>query len=416
MARGFQFSARVGDGLAAQTVGYSAKQRGDYLAVTFVMPDGTRQEKMTRCQMRGKNPEPEYHTEAARIIARAYAPTYPQFEKKKWAEALEEAVTTCQARPETIRAFRTAVAAVQKFLPEVESPHDVTPELAQRFGRLFLHTPYTRGGSLVQRKRTPVTLSYYTRSLSALWRHFKVLGFVKINPWGEVDIPPGDTKKKYVPTREDIGQFFGYITTRYPEWHRLHALLTVKLLSACRTADVCQLRTEQIQNNVLVFLASQTKTKADRSVPLPADLAATLTRLGGKVHLWQDWCDDVRRFRPGRNKIPETFQASTVKVVLNNIFREYSDSHPDRPRMSPHDFRRFAITTMVRVVGSVDLAATTLGITSQCAAKHYLDAQQAFDALAAYGAATPELLPPQSPTIPPLKPHNEAPPDTTKHI
>jgi integrase len=404
MARGFKFYHTLGEGEKAIKVGYGFVVRGEFLAVTFKPPGAVRLvEKMTGSKLRGQSPDQQFHTDVARILVGAYSKSLPTLKKATWEDALEETIRTSNARPDTVSAYRSAVLAYRQFLPEVQSPSDLTPELAQRFGRLLLTTPYTRGKSKVQRKRSPVTLSFYVRTGSALWKHFKELGYVKVNPWGEVTVPKAEKKQKYVPTEEDINHFFEYVHKRYPKWERFHALLMVKLISACRTADLVQLRTEQIQNGQLVFLASQTKTKADRAVPLPEDLCATLERIGGKVHLWDGWNEDLRTFRPSKNAIPTTFKADTVQCVVENIFQEYSDSHPDRPRMTPHDFRRRAITHMVKALGSVDKAANALGITAACAKAHYLDAQQAFDVKEAFRLSIPGILPR---TIPVLNPNN----------
>jgi integrase len=153
------------------------------------------------------------------------------------------------------------------------------------------------------------------------------------------------------------------------------------------------LKTAQITNRQFVFEAKQTKTKAERAVPLPKELFATLRRIGGKEWLWDGWNEDLRKFRLGRNPIPEAFKAETVQCVLENIFREYSDSHPSAPRLSPHDFRRRAITSMVEITGSVDATAELLGVTVQTIRNNYLDPKQAFQTKDAFAKLASALLP-----------------------
>jgi hypothetical protein len=126
---------------------------------------------------------------------------------------------------------------------------------------------------------------------------------------------------------------------------------------------------------------------------LPAELYADLKRIGGKEWLWDGWNAECSTFRPGSNKLPAVFQASSVQCILANIFREYSDAHPDHPRLTPHAFRRRAITAMVTSTGSVDLTATALGINAQTARTYYLDASAAFDTNKAFEATTAALLP-----------------------
>lgn len=399
MAKIRPFKVVVGEGIAVQEVRYSAKERpeSDFLQVVFNDASGKVIRKGTTGVLRGGTPDGQFHNDAAGHIVQAFQCLFPTSAKKKWDDALEEAVVTCAARPDTVRAFRTAVKVVKEFLPAVGCPADVTERDAQRFARLFLTTPYSRGSSRVQRKRTPVTLSYYIRSLSALYRHFRELGSVGTNPWKEVTIPKAEKKEKYVPTEEHISGFFNWIHARYPKWERLHALLLLKLASACRTRDVVQLRSDQIQKTTeggkLVFDAAQTKTKTERHVPLPKSLYEQLQKVKGRVWLWDGWNDDLRAFRPGRNPIPTTYKAATVQNVLENIFREYSDSQPDVPRLSPHDFRRRTITLMVTKTQSVDVTAQALGLNPQTARAHYLDAQRAFNTADAFKLVEGALLP-----------------------
>ncbi len=402
MPRRAEFYTQLGDGPKAQSIGYSTTERDGFLGVRFIGPDGKRLEKMTACKKKDAN----FHIEAAKIIVKAFVkqpelfPQHVNFE-----DALTEVIkTSADLRPATILQFRksikmlrTVLNADDKLAVKPIGPSDITPELASRFGRLFLSTKYTRGSSKIERKRSPVTLSFYLRGLSSLWGQFQELGYVQSNPWANVRRPQLEKKDKYVPTEEEIEAFFAWIGAKYPTWERLDSLLKLKLLSGCRTADICQLKSDQLRNGQLVFDPSQTKTKTGRTVPLPEDLFNTLQRLAGPEWMWDGWNDDVRKFRPSKNKVPDQFQASTVYCVLANIFREYSDNHPSQPRLAPHAFRRRAITVMVTETQSVDLTAQALGVNPLTARTYYLDAQRAFNTADAFKIATEKLLPKNPP-------------------
>jgi integrase len=407
-----EFSTQLGDGSKAITVSYSAKKRGEYLAVVFAGPEGKRVEKVTNC----KRKDPAFHNEAAKHIVRAYRSTTPDLSRIGWEAAMTEVGNSTTVRPKTLLAFQKAIKQLRSTLDTpTTSPADITPELATRFGRLFMSSTYTRGkqSDAVARKRSPVTLDFYLRSLSALWGQFAELGYVKVNPWGTVRRPKLDKKKKTVPTEDNTAHFLAWVKERYPLWERLDLLLRVKLLSGCRTADVVQLRTNQLRAHQggagsLDFAADQVKNKEGRSVPLPEDLFNRLKAAAGKMHLWEDWSADCIRFRPSANnhKLAGAFDPQTVYVVLNNLFREYSDKHPDRPRLTPHGFRRRAITVMATATGSVDLTAQALGISAQTARAYYLDAARAFNTADAFRVASGLLLStkPVTPAADPKKP------------
>jgi integrase len=409
MANRYEFYAKVGEGDKAVSVGYSTTVRAGCFGVRFVDPSGTRIEKMTVIEAppaRGKSkptPPAALHIEAVKLIGRAYAPAHSDAKRISFEDAMKEVeATTTDLRPATLHGYKRGVEQLRATLEADDKtpkkptgPSDITPEIASRFSRLFLATPYKRSkaSDAEERKRSPATLSYYLRSLSGLWGQFLDLGYTAANPWDSVRRPEVEKKRKHVPTEEEITQFFDWLYRRYPTWERLTALLHLKLLSGCRTNDIVQLKRDQLKSGNLVFRADQTKTKEDRLVPLPAELFARLTQLAGPIYLWEYFLDDVRAFRPSKNKLPEKFTPKTVYWVLSNLFREYSDAHPDHPRLNPHDFRRRAITIMATATGSTDMTAQVYGLSQPTARQYYLDAKRAFNTTEAFKACADLLIP-----------------------
>ena len=208
------------------------------------------------------------------------------------------------------------------------------------------------------------------------------MGHLAKNPFegAGVKIPKAEKRKKPVPAEATVTAFFDWVRTRYPQWVALHALLRLKAVSASRTADLCQLKTDQLRAGRLAFTADIVKTKEERSLPLPPDLFETLRGVAGPVWLWEgDFYAGIRLYRPSKNVLPKSFNWKTVYFVVNNVFREFSEAHPDHPPLTPHAFRRRAITLTVQATGSVDAAAAAIGVHAQTARAHYLDATRAFD-------------------------------------
>lgn len=285
---------------------------------------------------------------------------------------------------------------LRAILPaNVDGPAKVTPELANHFAAKFLATTYTRTSKegAKRRKRSPATLSYYLRALSALWRLFADLGYVQVNPWKGVRKREQEKKAPSVPSEDSITHFMTWVKTRYPGWERLELLLRVKMLSGCRSSDICQLLTDQLKDDVLVFVASQTKTKSGRSVPLPADMFARLKALAGAHYLWERMLEDIHQYRPSRNRLPTAFKPTTLFWVLSNLFREYNETFPTRPKLTPHSLRRCAITLMVLATQNVDLTGQAIDVSPATARKHYLDSQRAFNVTEAFKLASEKLNP-----------------------
>ena len=378
MPRAYSHQARIDETLS---VGYSAKARTDRgkWAVSFKSPDGTVYRLTTAHDIRGKNPPTAFHADARDLIRKAYRPQtlLPNDHRKGWAELIDEVERTARIRPETLRGYRSAVKALAEVLPECPGPSDLSPDRVQRFGRLWLAAPSKkgRGGG----KRSPITLSYYLRSLSGLCVHL-IPDYLSSNPFTGVKAPKGEKRRKAVPTEATVQTFFTWVKARYPEWTALHALLRLKAVSASRTADLCQLKTDQLKNGRLTFTADIVKTAEERSLPLPADLYATLKVVAGPVWLWEgQFFEGQKQFRPSKNKPVKAFTWKGVKWTVENLFREFAERHPDVPPLTPHALRRRAITLTVQATGSVDAAASAIGVNAQTARAHYLDTTRAFD-------------------------------------
>lgn len=395
MAQRFNHAADIG----GQTVPYSAVPRAERnrWMVLFDDQDGNRKRILTAHEIRGKHPPDQFHLDATKIIKDIYRPAtlFPDTTRKSWDELLTEVQEKYpHTRAETLRSFRAGVKAFKEILPAVLSPADVSDDLATRFRVLWLAAPGKNG-----KKRSPVTLSYYLRALSAFSNHLKELGYITRNVFKGLPVPKAEKTRKAVPTDDQFNHFWDWLHARYPAWTSLHALIETKAISASRTADVCQLKTAQLKNNALTFGADTVKTKVARSLPLPADLFQTLTQTAGAVYIWEGFFKDIPKYRKQSNGLPPAFEWQTVRNVINNIFREYNDSHPDQPRLAPHGIRRRGVTATVKATGSVDAAASALGLHPQTARAHYLDAQQAFETEETMRKVADALRPKRTPNV-----------------
>jgi integrase len=380
MARNFPHTLQLSDGKT--TVGYSFVERFGLYRVRFVNFEGNRVELATGCERVA-----DAHMAAAKLINAAYQDCRPDLKRLGWDEVMAEVEHSCKdLRRGTVQSYSKCVKSLRLVLSQPpgkcpNSPADITQDHASRYSRLFLSGVFKRGkgNNAVTYQRSATTLSYYLRGLSALWGVLQELGHAKENPWKSLRKPQLEKKRKPTPNEEDVTAFFAWVHSRYPNWTRLHALLELKAVSGCRTFDLCQLRSNQLKNGRITWAAHQTKTKEDRSVLLPNDLFDTLKSGAGKTFLWEEWPTDLARFRPSRNKYSPEFQPRTVYFVVNNLFREYAEEHPDRPRLTPHSLRRRAITLTVLATQNVDQTAQAIGINPMTARAYYLDAKRAID-------------------------------------
>src|SRR5205814_8082995 len=107
------------------------------------------------------------------------------------------------------------------------------------------------------------------------------------NPFANVEQPELDRHEvKYV-RQEDVSAFFDWLKDRFGDWPMPVLFFSVKAVTACRLEDICQLRSDQLQDGRLVFTADTTKNRSERHATLPADLYAALDAYKGKTYLWE---------------------------------------------------------------------------------------------------------------------------------
>ena len=327
MPRRFEFhTPPLGDGPLAQRIGFSSKRRGKFLAVVFIGPDGKRLQKATAC----RKSDLAFEEEALRIIRQAYSSVYLDPKRVSWDEAITKIAS--DLRQDTLTAYTKAVRILRQTLDgegiQPPSPIDITPQHAAIFSRAWLAGTFKRGKGTDAKpyQRKPTTLTFYLRQLSAVWEQWLPLGYVRENPWKGVRKPSTDKTRKPVPVEEDVTEFFNWVSSRYPQWERLHALLELKALSGCRSRDICQLRSEQLRDGRVIWEAGQTKHREGRAVLLPEELFQKLLRLAGPTYLWERFIEDMAKYRPSKNRKASGFTPKTVFWVLANIFREFGRS------------------------------------------------------------------------------------------
>src|SRR5476649_2193964 len=91
-----------------------------------------------------------------------------------------------------------------------------------------------------------------------------------------------------------IEHFYTWIAERFGDWPFPKLFLSVKAHTGCRLMDLCSLKSAQLVPGRLVFPANLTKGRKERAVPMPDDLAATLSTFKGKAWLWENYLPGLR--------------------------------------------------------------------------------------------------------------------------
>src|SRR5262249_6914770 len=142
--------------------------------------------------------------------------------------------------------------------------------------------------------RKPKSLDGRVRTLKATFGWLKELKLVDANPFDAVSLPQLDRHEvKYV-RQADVAEFFTWLESRYPCWRMPTLFFEVKAVTVCRLDDICNLRSDQLQDGRIVFTAQTAKTRKERYAKLPPELYAELKAYGGPAHLWERYPLELR--------------------------------------------------------------------------------------------------------------------------
>jgi hypothetical protein len=287
------------------------------------------------------------------------------------------------------------VARVRKIIP-TPGPNAITEAMAHDFKRKFLGGTYAKGkaSDAKQYGRSPTTCLSCLRSLRSLWaKHLRPAGFVRSNPWLSVpypNVPRG--KRVRLPAEDAVTELIKWIEAKYPGWELPLLFVQAKSVAGCRTLDLCKVKSSDLNGDVLTLPPAVQKNRAERRVVLPAQLAARLREVAGPTWLWERSVEESRKHRRPRTKPRTDYSASTWRWTVSNIFRDFNSDRPKDRQVRPHDLRARAITLTVKALGSVEETAAVLGVDPQTA-RHYLDAQAAFNRTDIYRKIAGVLLP-----------------------
>jgi len=379
---------------SGRTVGYGLIDVGGTYRIRFVGPEGRKAERATGATTKG-----DARTRARDIIETEYTPVTDGPRAATWEDALEYLARTPDLRPDSIRGYSTAVRAVRRALPTLAGPGDVTPALAETFKRVTLSGTFRRGkaADAASYGRSPTTCTTYLRCLRSLWaKHWRPAGIVTANPWKEVPYPNAPRGRRVRATDDDtVKEFFSWLGARYPEWDAPALWYQVKILTGCRTLDLCKAKAADLRPDGIHLSATAAKTRAARTVKLPPAIVERLRKVAGPEWLWEATVAESKVHRPSvRTHARSDYDPRTWFWTVANLAREFNESRPGKPRLRPHDLRARTATIVAREAGegAVDLIAQSLGMDPQTA-RHYVDAAKAWGGPAPLERAAATLLP-----------------------
>ena len=201
---------------------------------------------------------------AHRLILEDYQQIAPTSKSVTWdvaKERLTAAMTADGKRPRTIGGYIETLDKLIAMFRLAKGPADVTDRMAGEFKEKYAGGRFTRKRNVPEgdvantQARKAKSLDSRIRTLKAAFGWFQKLRIVDSNPFEDVTAPEMDRHEvKYV-KQGDLAEFFRWMEGRFPGWQMPHLFFEVKATTACRLEDICNLRSDQLEEGRLIFTA-----------------------------------------------------------------------------------------------------------------------------------------------------------------
>lgn len=339
-----------------------------------------------------------------RLILEEYRQIAPTAETVTWAVAkrkLTDAMTADGKRENTVKGYLETLDKLIALFPFARGPADITDRMAGDFKVEYAGSKFVRrrkvkeGETAPSYQRQVKSLDSRIRTLKATFSWFKSLRLVDANPFEKVTAPELDRHEvKYV-RQGDVSEFFDWLGVRWPGWEMPRLFFTVKALTACRLDDLCNLRSDQLEDGRLVFAAGQTKNRSQRYAPLPEDVYETLKAYAGKVYLWERYPPELiaankRLGVPTHRQKPE-FTSRRLYLWVVQIMQRYQ--HETGKDLSSHDFRKAAFTRAAEKDIHPKRAAAAFDVTPETMLRYYTATEKKKTADEVLGGLAADLRP-----------------------
>jgi integrase len=330
----------------------------------------------------GQSKKPQAIEAAHRIILEEYQQIAPSSESVTWdiaKERLQSAMAADGKRQRTISGYVETLDKVIRMFPLAKGPADVTDRMAGDFkekygiGKFTRKRTVTAGEKVNMQVRKVKSLDSRIRTLKAVFRWFKDLRLVTDNPFEKIEAPAMDRHEvKYVKDG-DLNKFFAWLEQRFPGWRMPHLFFSVKAQTACRLEDICNLRSDQLDEGRLIFTADMTKNRSERYALLRPELFAELQAYLGDSFVWERYPAELiavnkTKGYPTHRQNPK-FSPRRLYLWVVAIMQDYQKATGND--LSSHDFRKAAFTRAAELDIHPKRAAVAFDVTPETMLRYY---------------------------------------------
>lgn len=295
--------------------------------------------------------------------------------------ALQRAMEADNSRPSYVYDALMVLDTLRRTFPDVLSPADVTPEMANE---------YKRRRAEDERGLSPWTIRSDVSVLKAIFGKWlgRECGLLKSNPFENVRPPRCDDPEVRIVSAEETADLFAWLATRWNDWRLPLVYLEIAAIVGWRATELASIRTEDVlPDGFIRVVAGTSKTRKQKIGRLPEALHNELKALAADGWAFGRFSDELRRLlyvwkrRPHHAAKIKGFSPERLVGWMQDELQRYNDekrkaaAEADPPAtwegFTLHDFRRTAITGLQMSGVSEKDTSIQVGATPEVIRKHY---------------------------------------------
>jgi len=283
-------------------------------------------------------------------------------------EALKRAMEADNLRPSYIHDSVWMVDVLRRMFPEVKTPADVTPAIANEYKR-----------RRAEAKVSPWSIKGDLATLKAVFGKWlgRECGLLTSNPFANVKPPKCDDPDVRIVTAEESASLFKWFGERWNNWRLPLVYLEVAALLGWRATETASLREDDLLADGFVRVAPERcKTRRYKYGWLPAYLYADLKACAAGGWAFGRFSDELRRLlilwkrQPNHARMVKEFTPKRLVCWLQDELKRYN-ADQEGEAFTLHDFRRTAITGLQMAGVSEKETSLMVGATPEVIRKHY---------------------------------------------
>ena len=292
-------------------------------------------------------------------------------------DAFERAMRADNMRPSYVESSKQAFNVLKRLLATVESPADVTEQMANEY----------------KRKRSALGISPWSirsdlAALKALFGKWlgRECGLLSFNPFAKVQAPKCDDPEIRLVTSAEAVTLVEWFGERWNNWRLPTLYLEAAAMLGWRAMEIGSLRTEDLLDDGFVRVAAATsKTRKHKIGWLPPDLHAELRGCCADGWAWGRFSDELRRLlmlwkrQPNHAASVRDFSPGRFVVWIQRELQRFNADQAAKAAkedckwqpLTLHDFRRTAISGLQMAGVSEKEASVMVGATPEVIRRHY---------------------------------------------